>query len=215
MTKPIPIDVPQTSSSFKSSVWPQSPRNLPRRGSFGYPELPNDLQLDPRQSSQYAQQLKAAFSHSPPNSANSGLTAMSPPLSPQMLAKSPFPATSAFLKRRSSVPEKESTTGQNQKPRSLSFDEASSFPISPSSSVASSFSEDLENVFAKDNRHHVRRPSVAIKFSPTYDLDSSNFTSSEKDAVMPKMPPSDDSNPLRRPPSPMAECILKGDFSFD
>lgn len=53
-------------------------------------------------------------------------------------------------------------------------------------------------------RHHVRRPSVAIKFSEEDEIlhDMKSGIRDRRDSFM------------RRPPSPIAECILKGDFSF-
>lgn len=243
MTKPIPIDVNQNSSSSSPPHPSWCPQPRPRSNSFGYPtftspkspgrlnttlpSFPNDIQLDPRQSAQYAHQLRAAFGHNSTSSRRSSVSAKSPPLSPSVLSKSSFPATSASLKRRSSVPDGAFVGGLHPRPRGCSVDttndpvgfsvpsSASSSIVSPASSLNSSFSDTANDEMMFDKKPakvHAPPPrsKVAIKFSPTYEVDQPAQT---KAALPTGQLPGD--NPLRRPPSPMAECILKGDFSFD
>lgn len=65
-------------------------------------------------------------------------------------------------------------------------------------------------------RHHHRRPSVAIKFKnnsslltnlrePMAIFDDNSPTTNDK---------TDDKNNIKRPPTPVAERILKGDFDM-
>lgn len=62
------------------------------------------------------------------------------------------------------------------------------------------------------SRHHHRHGSVAIKFSPTYLEDP--FYDDDDDASGAPVTRRYSASSLRRPPSPVAERILKGDIEF-
>lgn len=146
--------------------------------------------------------LKSAFSKHAcdhPNSGHSPYLTVSPPLSPSL--QTGFPASSATFRRHSNSSSLPSSlpTQLTQPPLQPTEQESVVSPTSPKSNRDFFFRE----------RHHVRRPSVAINFSDS-GTDADDQVVDLKSGVRERR-----DSFMKRPPSPLAECILKGDFSFD
>jgi hypothetical protein len=214
-------------SSFQNAPFPASyyasipPGSPPRSNIAAFPSIfknptthspnasetqsghkPNE-RMSPDFSTDPITRLKTAFSkHSGDShhtSMHSPYTTFSPPLSPSL--QTSFPASSATLRRHSisspaSLPTK---LAPRPSPTEQTTEGAVVSPTSPTSNHEYFFRE----------RHHIRRPSVAINFADAA-TDADDEVVDLKSGVRERR-----DSFMKRPPSPMVECILKGDFSFD
>ena len=140
---------------------------------------------------------------------------LSPPISPQMLPQSEGSLGSPnYHTQELPVESTISLNSKQLKPRVLHIDHHSSQESSSRSSnelprkpysVSSYFNEEENSCYNNNGhqRHHIRRPSVAIKFSPIYE---SNFPYADLKSDSYYKPRG------KSLPSPVAECIFKGEF---
>lgn len=209
------------SSPYSASYYASIPPGSPPRGNPGvFPHVfktpsghspgtptteggrkPNEI--SPECSPDPITRLKTAFSKHEHHHASmhSPYLAVSPPLSPSL--QSSFPASSATFRRHSissdSPASRPSKQALRPKPMNHPTQGGIVSPTSPTSNREYFFRE----------RHHIRRPSVAINFSDAATdadeevVDLKSGVRERRDSFM------------KRSPSPLAECILKGDFSFD
>lgn len=132
--------------------------------------------------------MNSATDQTPPHQPTSSGAPVSPPLSPPTSRRSSADAS------LTSSP----TQNQNQnpciQPQNNSIRKSRTMPVDSGATTLHTLEDYQQSLFTNNyQRHHVRRQSVAIKFSPIYKT-SNPFT--------------------RRPASPIAECIFKGEYPW-